>query len=449
MLADIVNNQVDFTTLQTLAPQLNSFNSNETVSTDRKSFDDMIQEVRQTKEKPVEKSEPSEKTETPVENKKVQDSDKAAETAKADEQPENIEKISENLSKETKSENKVDVKQKNQTVTAKNPKENDAKVEETTSKVSKEVEFSFNEIENLLENARKVSSKEEVKTALSFEDLKNLAESDENLIAASVQASEQILQEQNQVSFEDLPQLSENLFESTEEIGETKPKTFSFDKEGKITVKDFRSEKVEQETVEKTEKTALKVTDVKFDGKNNAEMTLEVASNVQQNITSSSDQTASAAGSNFQAMLSNQIQQNAGEIVKAGNIVLKDNDIGSIKLILKPEQLGNVKIDLHISDKSITGRIVVASQEAYNAFKESAESLKQAFINSGFESAGLDLAFAGQNNNGNQMSNQENPARSFAMSRSYGDLTETGSLDEFEVEENISNSMKNSVNIVA
>ena len=148
-------------------------------------------------------------------------------------------------------------------------------------------------------------------------------------------------------------------------------------------------------------------------------------------------------------MLANQIKQNAGEFVKAGSIVLKDNNAGSIKLILKPESLGNVKVDLQISDKNITGRIVVASQEAFNAFKENADSLKQAFINSGFENANFDLCFAGQNAFGNQSgSKQENSAASFQMARTYGDLagdSVDGSYEEMEAQF----TEKSSVNIVA
>ena len=148
-------------------------------------------------------------------------------------------------------------------------------------------------------------------------------------------------------------------------------------------------------------------------------------------------------------MLANQIQENAGEIVKAGNIVLKDNDVGSIKLILHPESLGNVKIDLQVNEKNISGKIIVATQEAFNAFKETAENLKQAFVQSGFESAGLELSFANQNFAGNHSGeNQNNPAAEFAMRKVYGEIN--GFAEEnFPEIENIENSAMNSINIVA
>ena len=230
-----------------------------------------------------------------------------------------------------------------------------------------------------------------------------------------------------------------------------KPKRFSLDKDGKIKVIDYRSEEKTDFALEKADekKSQLKITDVKYD-RNTAEMTLDLAKadSVQMNILSSNSQTASANGSQFQAMLTNQIQQSAPELVKAGNIILKDNDVGQIKLVLNPESLGNVKIDLHISEKNITGRIIVASAEAYNAFKESADSLRQAFINSGFETAGFDLQFAGQNTSGQQEQHRNSDAH-FRMMHTYGDYT-AGQYDgDLETEENYAFSALNSVNIVA
>ena len=230
-----------------------------------------------------------------------------------------------------------------------------------------------------------------------------------------------------------------------------KPKRFSLDKDGKIKVTDYRSEEKTDFTPEKTDekKSQLKITGVKYD-RNTAEMTLDLAKadTAQMNILSSNSQTAGANGSQFQAMLTNQIHQSAPELVKAGNIILKDNDVGQIKLVLNPESLGNVKIDLHISEKNITGRIIVASAEAYNAFKESADSLRQAFINSGFETAGFDLQFAGQNTSGQQEQHRNSDAH-FRMMHTYGDYT-AGQYDgDLETEENYAFSALNSVNIVA
>lgn len=246
-------------------------------------------------------------------------------------------------------------------------------------------------------------------------------------------------------------------FSDTKFVGDEKivsnlksSKKFALDKEGKIIVTDLRTTPQEnvQENVENTKSNF--VTDVKFDGNNSAQMTLDLANNVQQNLTSSNTQSAAASNSNFQAMLTNQIQQNAYDFVKTGSIILKDNDVGSIKLILHPESLGNVKIDLQISDNTINGKIVVASQEAFNAFKDSMDSLKQAFMQSGYETSNFDLNLAGQNNSSNNFANQqENNDAKFQMARTYAEYSSAGDVSSEVFEENFENSSKSAINIVA
>lgn len=469
MQAVNIDQRIDFANLKTLTPQLNASAPAETMSSSRKSFDDLIQQAIFTDSKPVEKHD-----EKPVENsKKDEKSVSEKNTEKTDEISRQAEK-----SEVAESENKVAADDEN--CSEKNPvhavkaevqnlkKEKFAELKkaetvknhsEDEKSVKSEKKLDFAQIEKALKDVKKIGSDDEEKNALDIDDIRTLLEDDNSALFAAITASETILKEQNSNDFSDLTQISQEIFDSEinleNDVSDVNPKTFAFDKDGKIIVKDYRTEKTEtEESVEKvngknpSDSTELKVTDVKFEN-NNAQMTMEVASNAQQNIVSSNSQTASAAGSDFQAMLANQIKQNAGEFVKAGSIVLKDNNAGSIKLILKPESLGNVKVDLQISDKNITGRIVVASQEAFNAFKENADSLKQAFINSGFENANFDLCFAGQNAFGNQSgSKQENPAASFQMARTYGDLagdSVDGSYEEMEAQF----TEKSSVNIVA
>ena len=224
---------------------------------------------------------------------------------------------------------------------------------------------------------------------------------------------------------------TENQSDSDKEFSSGKhnsaAKKISSDKEHKITVTDLRSQGQDGEVAASNDKklsakSGLK-TEIRYDGKNAAEMTMNLADGIQQNLTSSNAQTASASSSTFQAMLSNQLQNNAADFVKAGNIVLKDNDAGQIKLILNPESLGNVKIDLEISDKTLTGRITVASREAFNAFKESSESLRQAFINSGFENAGFELAMAGNGSFGGNLNGREqnDAGKAFAAGKAYAE----------------------------
>ncbi|MBD5443555.1 MAG: hypothetical protein HDR34_09205 [Treponema sp.] len=228
---------------------------------------------------------------------------------------------------------------------------------------------------------------------------------------------------------------------------------FYLDSEKKILVSDYRTENSTEKTGETNAKSdSLRFGDVTVTGDNTAQITVDLNAmeKAGSNILSSDSQTAAANGSDFQAMLTNQIQKNASEFVRAGNIVLRDNDSGQIKLVLHPENLGNVKIDLQISDKNITGRILVASSQAYNAFKESAESLRNAFVSSGFESASFDLNYSGQGaeqNNGGQ--NRDNNTQ-YVISRTYGEYASSVGFDDFDERVDFDAiSSKNAVNIVA
>lgn len=170
----------------------------------------------------------------------------------------------------------------------------------------------------------------------------------------------------------------------------------------------------------------------------------------EQNILSNNTQSASAVSSNYQQMLTNQVTSNVPDFVKAGQIVLRDNNNGTINLNLKPEALGNVKISLELSDKVITGQIVVHSREAFEAFKDNLEVLKQAFQQSGFENAELTLnlsqsgseGFLGQNG-------QEQSGEPFMASKSYGDYASSNGVESSTGQGNYESSSNYQVDVVA
>lgn len=242
---------------------------------------------------------------------------------------------------------------------------------------------------------------------------------------------------------------SGNVAEKTEKVSDKKSKgKVSFD------VHDLRTSKIQN--AENSEKQVQKVASKKefaesIAQKNDAQnqVTLEFAGRVNENITSSSSQAAGASGSTFQAMLSSSVQENAGEIVKAGNIILKDNNSGSINLILKPEALGNVKISLNLNDKVISGQINVQSQEAFEAFKENLESLKQAFAQSGFETGNFDLNFSQQSFAQGGNNSNENQAASFFAEKAYGDFVALGNETKGDAVFVDASGRNYSVNIVA
>ena len=82
--------------------------------------------------------------------------------------------------------------------------------------------------------------------------------------------------------------------------------------------------------------------------------------------------------------------------------MLKNGDSGLIRLRLKPESLGDVKIELNLSDKNISGKIVVQSDEAKHAFERNMNDLADAFRQGGFDSARLEVSVGSGSQQGNQ-----------------------------------------------
>lgn len=455
-----VQNHLDFSKIQQLSPQQNSFNKSDSYSSSSKTFADFVNEAKVNSEKASyseNQLNPDEKTAKKDES--LKDAEQAAETAKktpdensalADEKESVSEESVKIAGKDA--ENKLEKQVLKEEL--KSRSENSAKIEKN-AEVSPEIPVEISKKTPEKDGSKIQSKEKEQKTA---EKSKNQIENNDLNLVEAVLASgnSAVNQVENKEIGADNPRLSD--FMKAEETGSLEgldsksEKKFFLDKDKKIAVQDLRSENSVKKTDEKSGKSmksSTEISEIYRNEKNNPQVTMDFAANAQQNIGSLNNQVAGSAGSNFQAMLANQIQENAGEIVKAGNIVLKDNDVGSIKLILHPESLGNVKIDLQVNEKNISGKIIVATQEAFNAFKETAENLKQAFVQSGFESAGLELSLANQNFAGNHSGeNQNNPAAEFAMRKVYGEIN--GFAEEnFPEIENIENSAMNSINIVA
>ena len=186
---------------------------------------------------------------------------------------------------------------------------------------------------------------------------------------------------------------------------------------GKISVIDMRTEQVAEQIANPEDSAVTKegakksdfVKTVEYDSNGNATISLSLKGG-NQAIDNGVVQTSNQ---DFSSMLSREITSSANDLVKTGSIILKDNNAGTINLILNPEELGSVKIKLEISDNQITGKILVASKEAYDAFNQNLNLLKNAFIDSGFSAGGFDLAFTGSNQqgdfgqNGNQNSSSD------------------------------------------
>jgi hypothetical protein len=95
----------------------------------------------------------------------------------------------------------------------------------------------------------------------------------------------------------------------------------------------------------------------------------------------------------FEDLLARELHQNFNnDIVRHASMALRDGGEGTIRLALKPESLGNVKIRLEMAENKITGHIVVESEEALRAFEREIHSLEQAFKDSGFDAASLQMS---------------------------------------------------------
>lgn len=217
-----------------------------------------------------------------------------------------------------------------------------------------------------------------------------------------------------------------------------------------FTVRDERSARqFNEQSHEKTDGSPF--TKATLKNESTLDVTVNLAQNVNQNVLSSNDQSAAATGSTFQHMLSEQIQQNAGDFVKAGSIVLRDNNEGTINMVLKPESLGNVKVTLQLSDKGITGHIVVASREAMEAFRHNIETLRTAFQQNGFENANFELSLSSGGNPGSfDGQKHEQQAQQFLGSQAYnGVAASTDGADTPLVPQSFAAAGDNQVDVVA
>lgn len=260
------------------------------------------------------------------------------------------------------------------------------------------------------------------------------------------------LNENGEADFSDL--LNNSLTSETLLEGEMQQKN---DARGeKISVQDLRSDSEKQNALllaenEKNSQNGLKVSNVQVSSDGTNFINMEMNQAVSADVLSLNNQTAGANGSNFQAMLNNQIQSNISEFVKAGNIILKDNDQGQINLILHPDDLGNVKIHLSLDGKNISGQIIVSSKEALQVFKDNAETMREAFIKNGFDGANFDVAY---NNSGSQSGNssgfEQNDGTGLIARKMYSNAHESSEIGfDDGMNKEIEKYSNYSVNIVA
>lgn len=112
------------------------------------------------------------------------------------------------------------------------------------------------------------------------------------------------------------------------------------------------------------------------------------------------------------------------EIVRQSGIILKDGGKGEIRLILKPESLGRVRIRINIQDNSIEGKILVENNTVRELFEGNMEHLKNALRSEGFDSAALEVAVGGEKSG-------RDPEKDL-VKEGFSSMSKEGALDEFE-----------------
>ena len=105
---------------------------------------------------------------------------------------------------------------------------------------------------------------------------------------------------------------------------------------------------------------------------------------------------APVSASHAQTPLERLREMAGSELVRATSLVLKDGG-GEIRLVLKPESLGSVRIRMNVVDNAIEGRIIVDSSAVKHVFDGSMDALRRALTAEGFQMGSLQVSVGGQN----------------------------------------------------
>ena len=159
---------------------------------------------------------------------------------------------------------------------------------------------------------------------------------------------------------------------------------------------------------------------------------------------------AKAGGTAIENMLARELHQNFnGDIVRHASMALHDGGEGTIKIALKPESLGNVKIRLEMTENKITGHIVVESKEALNAFRKEIASLEQAFRDSGFTNADLNLSLTADGRNAQDWEQEQGSFTPRMIASRYDDSSRDSAEHDMRVVDVFVGRKSGSINMLA
>jgi len=97
------------------------------------------------------------------------------------------------------------------------------------------------------------------------------------------------------------------------------------------------------------------------------------------------------------------------ELTQATTMILKDGG-GEIRLILKPESLGSVRIRMNVVDNKVEGKIIVDSAAVKHVFDGSVDALRRALTAEGFQTGSLSVSVGGQGADTGEREQRQTPA---------------------------------------
>ncbi|MCA1755552.1 MAG: flagellar hook-length control protein FliK, partial [Spirochaeta sp.] len=97
--------------------------------------------------------------------------------------------------------------------------------------------------------------------------------------------------------------------------------------------------------------------------------------------------------SDFASQLSRRLQGDAGaEIVRHAHMVVRGKESGDMRLVLRPDNLGSVRVRMQMEDGLITVRFLVENNGVRQALEQNLVGLQQAFKDAGLETGGLEVS---------------------------------------------------------
>jgi flagellar hook-length control protein FliK len=90
------------------------------------------------------------------------------------------------------------------------------------------------------------------------------------------------------------------------------------------------------------------------------------------------------------------------EIVKQTKLIIKQGGNGEIRIVLKPEALGQIRMRLYLDNNHIDGRIFVENNNIQGVVEESLESLQSALKQEGYDSVALQVSVGHGHGRGEQ-----------------------------------------------